>query len=111
MREHLQSLLIAYEIFEMVQDEDADALLRIGDILQPPFEFFHDGGEGMFLNQEQQALFGLEIVIKPRQRHTGGAGKIAHGSAFVSLEAENFRSMIEDLSKAAVETGHGCTRG
>ena len=105
MREHLQSLLIAHEILEVIQNEDADALFGIRDILEPRFEFFENGGEGMFLNEIQQALFGLEVVIKPGQRHAGGARKIAHGSAFVSFDTKDFGGMVEDLSEAAVETG------
>ncbi len=67
------------------------------------FSLLHDGGEGVLLNQEKQALFGFEVIIKPRQRHAAGAGKIAHGSAFVSFFAEDFRGMSEDLCQAAVE--------
>src|SRR5450759_3789274 len=107
MREHLQPLLIAYKIFEVIQDEDADALLGIRDILKPRFELFENGGESVLLNHEQQALFGFEVVIKPRQGHAGGAGKIAHGSAFVSLEAKDLGRVIENLPEATVETGPG----
>ncbi len=67
MREHLQPRLIAHEILEMIQDEDADALLGIRDILEPRFELFENGGEGVLLNQEEQSLFGLEVVVKSRQ--------------------------------------------
>src|SRR5271169_5460543 len=115
MREYLQTLLIAHKIFEVVQDEDADPLFGIGDILEPRFELFENGRESVLLNQKQQTLFGLEIVIEPRQRHPGGTRKIAHGSAFVSLEAENLGGMIENLPEAAVKTGHrraiGCLSG
>src|SRR5450759_1336723 len=111
VREHLQPLLIAHEILEVIQDEDAEPLLGIGDILEPRFELFENGSESVLLNQEQQALFRFEVVIKSRQGHAGGAGKIAHGGAFVALEAKDLRGMVEDLPKAAVETGLGGTTG
>jgi len=97
--------LVANKIFEVIQDEEADALLGVRDILEPRFELCENGGESVLLNQEQQALFRLEVVIKPRQRHTGGAGNISHGGAFVSLEAKDFRGMVENLPEATVETG------
>ena len=31
------------------------------------FELFENGGEGVLLNQEEQSLFGLEVVVKSRQ--------------------------------------------
>ena len=111
MREHLQPLLIAHEIFEVIQDEDAYALFGIGDILEPRFELFENSGEGVLLDQEQQALFGLEVVIKPRQRHAGGARKIAHGGAFVSLETKDLGGMVENVLEAAIKTGHRSASG
>src|ERR1035437_9569687 len=110
MRQHLQSLLVAHEILEVIQDEDANALLGVRDTFQSRLEFVDDGGEGVFLNQEQQALFGLEVVIKPCQRHAGSTGKVAHGGAFVSLDAKHLGGMVENLPEAAVETG-GRSRG
>ncbi len=70
------------------------------------FEPLKNSGEGMLLNQVQQALFGLEVVIEPGQRHAGGARKVAHGCAFVPLDAKHLGGMGENLREAAVETGH-----
>src|SRR5208337_3013910 len=105
MREDLQPLLIAHEILEVILNEDADALFRIRDPLEPGLEPFKNSGEAMLLNEVQQALFGLDVVIEPRQRHASSARKVAHGSAFVSLLAENFYGMVKNLSETAVETG------
>src|SRR5271170_880733 len=106
MREHLQPLLIAHEILEVIQDEDADPLLGVSNILQPRFEFFKNGGECVLLNQEEQALLGLAVMIEASQRHAGGAGKIAHGGAFITLGAEDLRGVVEDLSEAPVEASN-----
>jgi hypothetical protein len=56
----------------------------------------------VLLNQEEQALLGLEVIIKSRQRHAGGTGKIAHGSAFVSFFAEDFGSVGEDFGESLI---------
>jgi hypothetical protein len=111
MRKHLQPLLIAYEILKMIQNEDAYALFGISDILEPGFELFENGGEGVLLNQEQQALFGFAVVIKPRQRHSGGARKIAHGGAFVSLATKDLGGMVENVLEAAIKAGPRNARG
>jgi hypothetical protein len=59
----------------------------------------------VLLDQEEQALFGLEVMIETSQRHACGAGKIAHGCPFVALEAKDLGGMIENVSEAAVEAG------
>src|SRR5713101_6033698 len=104
MRKDFQSLLIAHEIFEVIEDEDADPLLGVRDILDPRFERFENSGKCVLLNEVQEALFRLEVVIQPRQRHTGRARQIAHRCSFISLLAEDFCGMVEDLSEAPVET-------
>jgi hypothetical protein len=50
-------------------------------------------------------------MIKAGQRHSSGAGKIAHGSAFVSFEAENFGSVVKNVAEAPVETSDGGMAG
>ena len=69
VRQHFHTLLVDQEIFQMVQDEDADSLLGFIALVETPFEFFKDGCEGVFLNQVQQAFFRSEVVIQARQRH------------------------------------------
>ena len=91
----------------MIEDEDADALLRIGDPFQALLELFENRGEGVFLDQVEQALFGLEVVIEAGERHAAGARKVAHGGAFIAFVAEDRGGVIEDLAHAAVEAGRG----
>jgi hypothetical protein len=43
-------------------------------------------------------------MIKAGQGHSGGAGKIAHGGAFVSFEAKNLGGVVKDVAETPVET-------
>ena len=103
--EHLHRRLVGQEIFEVVEDENANALFRIAHTLQTRLQALDDGGESMLLDEVEQPLFRLEVVIKPGQRHAAGAREIAHRSAFVSLFAENFGGVGQDFGKAPVVAG------
>jgi hypothetical protein len=46
-------------------------------------------------------------VIETSERHAGCAGEIAHGGAFVSLFAEDFGGVVQNLAKTTMETGVG----
>ena len=58
--------------------------------------------ERVFLNQVKQPLFGLEVVVQPRQGHAAFARQIAHGSAFISLFAENFGGVAQNFGKPPI---------
>src|SRR5580658_54777 len=111
MRQHLQPVLIAYKILQVIQDENSDPLFRNRDLVELRLERFENGGKSMLLNQEQQAFFGFAVVIQPCQRHASGAGKITHGGAFISFEAEDLRGMFQYMFEAAIETGRGHVSG
>ncbi len=98
MGQNFEAALIGYEIFEMVLNKDADALFGIGDSLESRFEFGDNGGESVFLDQVQQALFGTEVVIKSCERHAAGAGEVAHGCPFVAFLAKNIGGMSENFA-------------
>src|SRR5277367_3435871 len=89
----------------MIEDKDSNPLLGVGDIIEPCLELLHDRGEGMLLHQEEQTFFRFEIMIEPGQRYAGGAREVAHGRAFVSLDAKDFSCVVEDVAEAAIETG------
>src|SRR6476646_1671954 len=89
----------------MVENENADALFRIGDTLESRFQPLHDGSEGMFLNEIEQPLFGFKVVVEARERHAALAREIAHGGAFVSLFTENFGGVCEYLGQPPVIAG------
>src|SRR5438477_10664064 len=93
----------------MIEDEDPDAFFRVTDIFQARFQPLYDRAEGVFLDEIEQTFFGFEIVIEARQRHTTFPREVAHGSAFVSLLAEDLGSVTENLRQAAVITR--CWRG
>src|ERR1700687_4643813 len=56
----------------------------------------------MLLNEVEQALFGFEVVVQSSQRHTALARKIAHRRAFITLFAEDFGGMSQNLGQAPV---------
>ncbi len=107
MRQDFHALLVDQKIFEMVENENPDTLFRFGAFVEPSGELFEDGCESVFLNQVEQTFFRSEIVIEARQRHAGGAGEVAHRSAFVSFFAEDFGRVAEDFAETAVETSVG----
>src|SRR5271163_3743493 len=53
VRKDLQSLLIAHEVFEVIQDKDADTVLGFDYVVEALFQSFEDRGEGVFLNQKK----------------------------------------------------------
>src|SRR4249919_3001006 len=59
----------------------------------------------MFLDQIQQPLFGFEVVIKSGKRHPALARQITHRGAFVSLLAEDFGGVVENLGQPPVVAG------
>src|SRR5437868_10983755 len=89
----------------MIQNESANPLLRIADVLQPVAQAFDNGREGVFLNQVEQSLFRFEVVVQARQRHAARPRKIAHGRPFVSLFIEHIGGMHQDLGQPAIEAG------
>ncbi len=91
----------------MVEDENANALLGIGNFVEPLAQPLNDGAEGVLLDQVEQLLLGLEIIVEPGQGHAAGASKVAHGGAFVSFFVKDFGCMDKNLAEAAIETAHG----
>src|SRR5580658_69938 len=80
----------------------------------------------MLLDEKKQPLFGLEVVVEPRQRHAAGARKIAHGSAFITLLAEDIGGVEQYFcqplvvsrfglsgwgGRSAMPCGNACCRG
>src|SRR5581483_8873209 len=105
VRENAHRFRIGQEVFQMVVNEDADALLGIAHAREPLPQRVNHRAEGVLLDQVKQLLFRLEVVIKTGQRHARGARKVAHAGAFVSFFAENLGRMAQDLRHAAVEAG------
>ena len=96
---------IRQKILQMVENEDANSLLRIVHARQSRLQPLHNRGERVLLDQEKQPLFGFEVVVEAGQRHAAGARKVAHGGAFVSLFAEDFGGVGKDLCEAPVKAG------
>src|SRR5579872_166024 len=91
----------------MIENENTDFLFGVRYGLEAGLQMLNDGGECMFLNQEEQALFRLEVIIKSRERHAAGVGKIAHGRALIAFLAEDFGGMGEDFGETLVKAGAG----
>src|SRR5436309_10629714 len=114
MREHLHRLLVGQKVFQVIEDENANPLLRLVRVFEPLLQPLDNRLERVLLDEIKQALLGLEIVIEPCERHTGGAGQVAHGRALVSSFVEYFNGMFEDFGQPTVEArlrmcdaGHG----
>src|SRR5581483_7441107 len=65
MRKHLHGFLIGKKILQVVQDEDANALLRVVHALQPFTEPLHDVLKCVLLDEVEEPLFGFEVVVHP----------------------------------------------
>src|SRR5271165_3480421 len=91
------------KILEMIENKDADLLFRIVHAFQTRFQALDDRAECMLLDEEEQPLFGLKVVIKSSQRHAAGARKVAHRGALVSLFAEDFGGVGENLRQPPVK--------
>src|SRR6185437_9348843 len=112
MGQHLHGFLVGQEVLEMVFNEDAYAFFRVSGCAEPLAQFINDAAKGMLLDQVQQLFFGLEVVIQSGQRHTGRAGEIAHGSAFIAFFTEDPGGMLEHPRKLPVKAAvHGFTVG
>src|ERR1700722_17449740 len=61
----------------------------------------------MFLDEEKQSLFGLEVVVESGQRHTARARKIPHGSAFIAFFAKDIRGVDEYFCQSLVISRFG----
>src|SRR5437016_2377194 len=107
MRQYLHRLLVGEEVFQVVENENADTLLGIGDLLQTRPQPFNDGTESMFLNKVKQLFFGFEVVVESCQRHAAAARQVAHGRSLVSLLIEFVGSVLQNLGQTAVEAGLG----
>ncbi len=64
--------------------------------------------ERMFLDQVKQVFLGLKIMVETGQRHTGRAGKVAHGSAFIAFFTEDMGGMVQQFGQPAVKAGIRC---
>ena len=93
VRQNLHGRLVCQEIFEVIEDEDSNALFRIVDTIETGLQALDDRRERMLLDKVEKALFRLEVIIKPGERHAAFAREVTHGSSFVPLLAEDFGRM------------------
>src|SRR5438270_4807292 len=99
MRQHLHGLLMLKKIFKVVLDNNANSSLCVLYRCKPLAKSAQDCGKSVLLDQVEQALLRTEVVVHAGQRHLGGTGKIAHGSAFISFFAEDLGCVIANLAQ------------
>ena len=75
MRKDFHRLLIGQEIFQVILDEDPNTLFRIGTSSSRCPQALTMVLKVCFWIRYSRLFFGLEVVVKPGQRHAAGAGR------------------------------------
>jgi hypothetical protein len=62
----------------------------------------------MFLDQVKQVFLGLKLMVEACQGHSRGAGKISHGSAFITFLTKDMGGMVQQFGQPSIKAGVCC---
>jgi hypothetical protein len=96
------------EVFNVVQDKEAEAFDRFVDTVEPGSEAFQDKGKGSTLNEIKKMLLAFEVVVEARKGYSGGAADFAHGGALETVLGKDLRGSAEDVLELGL--GVACDR-
>src|ERR1700675_2942615 len=85
VREDLHLVGMRKEIFDVVEDEEAEAFYGFMDAVEPGPDAFVDKGKGCALNEIEEMVLAFKVVVEAREGNTGGTADIAHGGALKAV--------------------------
>jgi hypothetical protein len=91
------------EVFDVVEDEEAEALSGLVDALEPRPDAFENKRKGCTLNEIEEMLLVFKIIVEASEGDTGGAADIAHGGALKAMLSKDLRGGAKDV----LELGFG----
>lgn len=93
------------EVFDVVEDEEAEAFGGLVDALEPGTKALENKCKGCILNEIEEMLLVFEVVVETGERNTCGATDIAHGGTFKAVVRKDLRGGAKNV----LELGLGIT--
>src|ERR1700675_5110014 len=97
VRENLHFVGVGEEVFNVVEDEEAEAFGGFMDAVEPGSEAFEDKCKGCILNEIEEMLLAFEIVVEAGEGNTGGAADIAHGGTLKTVLGKDLGGGAKDV--------------